>query len=78
MIKDSLIAEYFDFSQALKFLKDGHNISEKNLHNGWFYMLDDDDNSFYIVSPDRNTYKHEFSTEDLLLKTYFIYGEVIK
>lgn len=39
---NSFVPKYFDFSQALEFLKDGYSISNDNYHKNFRLILEDD------------------------------------
>lgn len=73
---NSLVQEYFDFGQALEFLKDGEHVTNTSYEIGWKFVFTN--GILYLVSPNTDeieSYSYEIdviSMEDILDETWFI------
>lgn len=76
-MKDSLIPKYFDFGQALEFLKEGLKVSNTDYNDEWFLYMEGE--NIHITNGAEGEWHidnilMEISICDILNENWFIYG----
>ena len=77
-MNNSLVSKYFDFGQALEFLREGLKVSNVDYNDEWFLYMEGD--NIHITNGAEEYWKidnilQEISISDILNEKWFIYGE---
>ena len=78
-MENSLVGKYFDFGQALEFLLEGFQVTNKDYNDYWRFGYED--GKFYItnineeIPVDDHVIEsvNDFSAEDVLSESWYIY-----
>lgn len=72
-MNNSLVTKYFDFSQALEFLKEGEKVISKDYNPGWYFYMEN--NQIHLRYEDGSVDEiiESFDVSDILNEKWYIY-----